>query len=139
MKKKFTKQKRKEQYNGFTTFFYLAVCILGSLCFSFMAVQSCAVLQDSSGQYINEYKGTCDVYVKQYYRNSNYRFCLLNGDVVEIPCEYFIHVDILKEIQGDKELFFRYYANKNPFRGTHDVISLVSESSSIILDRKSVV
>ena len=131
MKKGSTKQKRKEQYNKFTTFMYLTVCILGGLCFGFMAIQSWLVLQDSGGQYINEHKGTYDLYVKEYYRNSNYRFTLLNGDVLEIPCEYAMHDDMLEKLQGSEELFFRYYASKNPFRQTHDVISLVSESNNI--------
>lgn len=132
MKKRSSKQKRKEQYDKFTTFLCLTFCILGCLYFGLMTIQNWVVLQDSSGKYIKEYKGRYDLHVKEYYRNSNYRFSLPNGDVVEVPCEYVMHDDKLEEMQCNEDLFLRYHVFKRPFRRTHDVISIVSSSNDII-------
>ena len=107
--------------------------MLGGIYWGILSVQNFVMLRDSNDLYIESYTGAFDLYKKEYYRNTNYRFSLRNGDVIEVPCEYILQQDKLEKMTSDEELTFRYSVFKNPLRQTHDVVSISSVQNTDVL------
>lgn len=134
MKKYGSAQKKKEQMNKLSSMLCSIGLMLFGLNFLIMALQNWVVLRNWDAGGIKEYQGQYELETKEYWRNTNYKFMLRNGDILEIPCEYVQHGDSLENAQQTEfphELRFQYSKYKQPVKNTHVAISIVSQNSSI--------
>ena len=134
MKQNGSVQKKKEKMNKLSHILCFIGLLLLGINFLIMALQNWVVLRNWDTGGIKEYQGQYELETTEYWRNTNYKFVLLNGDILEIPCEYVQQGDNLENSQQTEfphELRFQYSKYKQPVKNTHVAISIVSQNSRI--------
>lgn len=119
-------------YNTGTILCMTLLCIAGLLMIADAAIYINSLAKWESGGII-EYQGGYELSEKRYIRNTNYLFKLDNGDVLEVPCEDAVGADKV----FDKELSFKYLANKSVFKPqNHVCISITAADGSELLQSR---